>query len=180
MTSEPTQAFVWTWLAGASDPVVAGRLDTAGPIVTFTYGRSYLEREDRIALYLPELPLMRGPIPPRVGDVAGCIADAAPDAWGQRVILNSRLGRDALDTADLGLLTYLLDSGSDRIGALDFQTSASEYIPRTAGRSQSSPSPPSGSSMASLSPPRSITRCSAAARSAAPGQRRCCATASAA
>lgn len=28
------------------------------------------------------------------------------------------------DTGDLGLLTYLLESGSDRIGALDFQASA--------------------------------------------------------
>jgi HipA-like C-terminal domain len=40
--------------------------------------------------------------------------DAGPDAWGQRVILNHRVGRDAMDTADLGTLTYLLDSGSDR------------------------------------------------------------------
>jgi serine/threonine-protein kinase HipA len=135
MTSEvePQQAFVWVWLPGAADPVVAGRLDTAGEIVTFTYGRSYLEREDRVALYLPELPLGRGPISPLVGDVAGCIADAAPDAWGRRVILNRRVGRGALDTADLNLLTYLLESGSDRIGALDFQESATEYLARAAG-----------------------------------------------
>ncbi len=135
MTSEaePQQAFVWVWLPGAADPVVAGRLDTAGEIVTFTYGRSYLAREDRIAIYLPELPLGRGPISPLVGDVAGCIADAAPDAWGRRVILNRRVGRGALDTTDLNLLTYLLESGSDRIGALDFQASAAEYHVRTVG-----------------------------------------------
>jgi serine/threonine-protein kinase HipA len=135
MTSEleSQQAFVWVWLPGAADPVVAGRLDTVGEIVTFTYGRSYLAREDRIALYLPELPLVRGPISPLAGDVAGCIADAAPDAWGRRVILNRRVGRSALDTTDLHLLTYLLESGSDRIGALDFQASASEYAARLAG-----------------------------------------------
>jgi serine/threonine-protein kinase HipA len=133
MTSEPQQAFVWIWLPGAIDPVVAGRLDTAGEITTFTYGRSYLAREDGVALYLPELPLIRGPISPLVGEVAGCIADAAPDAWGQRVILNRRVGRNALDTSDLNLLTYLLESGSDRIGALDFQTSASAYLPRGTG-----------------------------------------------
>ena len=133
MTSEPQQAFVWVWLPGAADPVVAGRLDMAGRIITFTYGQSYLARRDRIALHLPELPLERGPISPLVGDVAGCIADAAPDAWGQRVILNSRVGRDAVDTTDLTLLTYLLESGSDRIGALDFQTSASEYVARSTG-----------------------------------------------
>ncbi|MGD0454388.1 MAG: type II toxin-antitoxin system HipA family toxin [Solirubrobacteraceae bacterium] len=130
MTSEPQQAFVWIWLPGAADPVVAGRLDGAGGLVTFTYGRSYLARENRIALYLPELPLRRGPISPAAADVAGCIADAAPDAWGRRVILNRRAGLGAVDTTDLSLLTYLLESGSDRIGALDFQTSASEYVAR--------------------------------------------------
>jgi serine/threonine-protein kinase HipA len=130
MTSEPRQAFVWTWLPGATEPVVAGRLDAAGDIVTFTYGRSYLERDHPLALYLPELPLRRGPISPLVGDIAGCIADASPDAWGRRVILNRILGRGALDTAELTSLTYLLESGSDRIGALDFQASASDYVAR--------------------------------------------------
>ncbi|HSZ69761.1 MAG TPA: HipA domain-containing protein [Solirubrobacteraceae bacterium] len=134
MPSEPRHAFVWVWLPGATDPVVAGRLDADGALVTFTYGQSYLAREERIALYLPELPLRRGPISPLVGEVAGCIADAAPDAWGRRVILNRVVGRGALDTTDLDLLTYLMESGSDRIGALDFQASASDYVPRgTAG-----------------------------------------------
>jgi serine/threonine-protein kinase HipA len=133
MTSEPQHAFVWVWLPGAPDPVVAGRLDLVGEIVTFTYGRSYLARDERIALYLSELPLRRGPISPLVGEVAGCIADAAPDAWGRRVILNRGVGRDALDTTELNLLTYLLESGSDRIGALDFQTSPSEYFARRTG-----------------------------------------------
>lgn len=133
MTSEPQRAFVWVWLPGAADPVVAGRLDIAGTVITFTYGQSYLARKDRIALHLPELPLGRGPIPPLIGDVAGCIADAAPDSWGQRVILNRRVGRNAVDTTDLNLLSYLLESGSDRIGALDFQTSASEYVARSTG-----------------------------------------------
>jgi hypothetical protein len=35
------------------------------------------------------------------------------------------------DTGDLGLLTYLLESGSDRIGALDFQASGTAYEART-------------------------------------------------
>jgi serine/threonine-protein kinase HipA len=130
MTSEPQEAFVWVWLPGEEDPVVAGRLDIAGATITFTYGRSYLAREGRIALYLPELPLGRGPISPLVGEVAGCIADSPPDSWGWRVILNRRVGRRAVDTTDPNLLTYLLESGSDRIGALDFQISASEYVTR--------------------------------------------------
>lgn len=136
MTSEPREAFVWVWLPGAKDPVVAGRLDAMGDVVAFTYGRSYLERDERIALYLPELPLQRGRIMPLVGTIAGCIADAGPDAWGQRVILNHRIGRGAEDTAELSPLTYLLDSGSDRIGALDFQASPTEYVPRSPGEAQ--------------------------------------------
>jgi serine/threonine-protein kinase HipA len=130
MISRPEQAFVWVWLKDATEPVVAGRLDAVGEILTFTYGQSYLARENRIALFLPELPLSPGPIPPRVGEVAGCIADAAPDAWGRRVIMNRRAGEQAVDTTDLEILTYLLESGSDRIGALDFQSSSSEYVAR--------------------------------------------------
>jgi len=132
-TSEPKEAFVWVWLPGATDPVVAGRLDVVGDLIAFTYGSSYLEREDRIALYLPELPLRRGRIVPLVGNIAGCVADAGPDAWGQRVILNHRVGRNAEDTGELSRLTYLLESGSNRIGALDVQASATKYVPRSRG-----------------------------------------------
>lgn len=62
------------------------------------------------------------------------IRDSAPDAWGRRVIINRKLGiRGAdTDTALLDELTYLLESGSDRIGALDFQRSATDYEPRYA------------------------------------------------
>lgn len=130
MTSEPRLVFVWVWLPLAAEPVVAGRLDPVGPIVNFTYGRTYLEREDAIPLFLPELPLESGQISPRVGELAGCIADAGPDAWGQRVILNRLTGRADTDPTELGPLTYLIESGSDRIGALDFQASATEYVPR--------------------------------------------------
>lgn len=131
MTSEPQQAFVWAWLPGTTDPVVAGRLDASGELLTFTYGQSYLARSEAIPLYLPELPLRRGPIAPLAGEVAGCIADAGPDAWGQRVILNRQVGGDAVDTAGLHRLTYLLESGSDRIGAFDFQGSSTEYVARS-------------------------------------------------
>jgi serine/threonine-protein kinase HipA len=134
MGAAPDAAFVWVWLPGATEPVVAGRLDAQGGVVTFTYGRSYLEREDAISLYLPELPLQSGVIQPLAGlRVAGCIDDAGPDSWGQRIILARHLGHldPASDTGDLTLLTYLLESGSDRIGALDFQRSATEYVART-------------------------------------------------
>jgi len=130
MTSEPDEAYVWVWLPHHDQPVVAGRLQPAGRVLTFTYGQSYLARDDAIPLYLPELPLGRGPIPPRVGTVAGCLADAGPDAWGVRVILARLVGDGAADVDQLSTLTYLLESGSDRIGALDFQVSPTTYVPR--------------------------------------------------
>lgn len=130
MTSEPTEVFVWVWLPGAAEPVVAGVLDAEHGIVTFTYARSYRERVDAIALYEPELPIGADPIAPLVGTVAGCIADAAPDAWGRRVIVARRLATGSHDPADPTLLAFLLESGSNRVGALDFQDSPSEYVPR--------------------------------------------------
>ncbi len=137
MTSEaaPTRAYVWVWLPGATEPVVAGVLEASGDIIYFNYGRSYLARPDAVPLYSPELPLQAGRLRPLGGlHVAGCVRDAAPDAWGQRVILHRLLGRVTRDTdpVELSLLTYLLESGSDRIGALDFQPSPDTYVPRSA------------------------------------------------
>lgn len=134
MTSEaPTTAFVWVWLPGRTDPIVAGRLDQDGEQLAFTYGQSYLEREEALRLSRFELPLKHGSQSP-LGNLgmAGCLRDASPDAWGRRVIMNKTLGQEGRDAdpAILSELTYLLESGSDRIGALDFQVSASEYIPR--------------------------------------------------
>ena len=129
----PEEAYVWIWLPGATAPVVAGRIARDGGRLIFNYGQSYLGRDDRIPIYEPELPLRGGPIPPGAGlGMAGCLRDAAPDAWGRRVILNRAFGRKGndVDTAALDELTYLLQSGSDRIGALDFQHSPSEYVPR--------------------------------------------------
>ena len=129
----PQHAFVWVWLPGASEPVVAGRLDVVGDQLAFTYGRSYLARTSAISLFTPELPLRAGrtlPSPDR--DTFGCIRDAAPDAWGQRVILSRLAGRLTADsdTGSLPMLTYLLEASSDRIGALDFQGGAEHYVPR--------------------------------------------------
>lgn len=51
------------------------------------------------------------------------------------MILNRVFGSKGVetDTADLGKLAYLLESGSDRIGTLDFQRSPTEYVPRERG-----------------------------------------------
>lgn len=134
MTSDAyEEAYVWIWLPGRTEPVVAGLLTRQGRQIVFNYGRSYLAREDRIAIYLPELPLEPGILPLLPGlDMPSCIRDASPDAWGRRVIINRKLGLkgDGAESVELDELTYLLDSGSDRIGALDFQTSPTAYKPR--------------------------------------------------
>lgn len=126
MTSELAEAYVWAWLPGRAVPVVAGRLTVDdGGVHRFVYGRSYRSRDGAQDLYLPELPLAgTGFIEPLPGlDVAGLFADAAPDAWGRRVVESRRPDADR----DAPLLTLLLESGSDRIGALDFQTSPEHY-----------------------------------------------------
>ncbi|TJV12512.1 MAG: type II toxin-antitoxin system HipA family toxin, partial [Mesorhizobium sp.] len=81
----------------------------------------------------PELPLKAGELPLLPGlTMPGCIRDAAPDAWGRRVILNRKFGvkGDEIARLDISELTFLLESGSDRIGALDFQFSPTNYEPR--------------------------------------------------
>ncbi len=129
----PDRVFVWTWLADREEPVVAGALDAVGERLHFVYGRSYLERPDAVPLFLPELPLVPGDQPPPAGlDLAGCLDDGAPDAWGRRVILRRLHAGDArdLDTTALPTITFLLESGTDRTGANDFQRSAESYVPR--------------------------------------------------
>lgn len=164
MTSEPApagrrQLYVWVWLSGAQEPVVAGVLTGSGgrfqgqEVLTYTCARSYRERADAISLFTPELPLRAGTFDPAApsqipGTIAptaqasnpfarnrrrsplpmhGCLRDAAPDAWGRRII-NLRLAGNP--KAELDELTYLEASGSNRIGALEFQDSATEYVAR--------------------------------------------------
>lgn len=60
-----------------------------------------------------------------------------PGGWrarrvGRRIIINRltrRKGKDA-QNVDFDELTFFLNSGSDRAGALDFQTSATDYVSR--------------------------------------------------
>jgi serine/threonine-protein kinase HipA len=139
MTSkaDATEAFVWMWLPGATEPVVAGRLDRDGARLLFTYGASYRRRKSAIPIYQPELPLQEGTINPINGlPMASCIRDGSPDAWGRRVIINRLTGKkpDVAGVPEISELAFLLQSGSDRIGALDFQASATEYVPRLAAQ----------------------------------------------
>lgn len=154
-TGELLRLYVWAWLPEQTEPVPAGVLTrtdrtlTGDSVITFTYGRSYRERPDAISLFQAELPLASGTFDPtrptavtgapgrtlvsrprRPLALHGCIRDASPDAWGRRVI-NLRSASDP--DRHLSELTYLRESGSDRIGALDFQDSAQTYEPRGDG-----------------------------------------------
>ncbi len=128
MTSE---SYVWVWPPDAEEPIPAGLARQEGRFVRFAYGERYRQRPDAIALFDSELPLDHSGFadPPDGLDIAGCLNDAGPDSWGQRAILNRLAGGDA-EFSDLNALTYLAEAGSDRIGALDFQPSPREYVPR--------------------------------------------------
>lgn len=132
------EAYVWIWLPNETEPVIAGKLEADDDKLRFNYGKSYLERindtsNPAISIYEEELPLKAGELSLLDGlNMPSCIRDGVPDAWGRRVIINKKLGGKGkdIDTAQLDELTYMLESGSDRNGALDFQQSATEYVPR--------------------------------------------------
>jgi serine/threonine-protein kinase HipA len=115
MTSE---AFVWIWLPETSEPTLCGKLQEEAGELQFFYGKNYLERSDAISLDIRELPLESGIYRPRVGEMHSVIRDAAPDAWGRRVLLY-RLVQNNITELD-----YLLNAGADRIGALAIQKSS--------------------------------------------------------
>lgn len=129
----PAAAYVWAWLPGSDTPIPAGVAFPAGKNLNFRYAPSYLDNPKAVGLYTPVLPLEQREFTP-VEDlrVPGPLRDSAPDAWGRRVILSrmtGKRGRNA-DVNDLSELAYLLNSGSNRLGAIDFQASPDEYIPR--------------------------------------------------
>ena len=89
---------------------------------SFAYGTRYIERPDAfeidpVSLSLMDKPRVRGVelFPVNQLTQFGGIRDAAPDAWGRRVIeAQRRAPANSLSEAD-----YLLGAGSDRVGALD-------------------------------------------------------------
>lgn len=133
MTSDG-RAYVWMFPEGGSEPVVAGAVfpSRTSRGMAFQYARSYVEAGG-VSLG-PDLPVQRAvAYPPIPGiDLPFTIRDAMPDNWGRQVI-NRQLGADLEDA--LPDLRYMLESGSDRSGALDFQASATEYVPRGGGGS---------------------------------------------
>lgn len=115
------------------DPVVAGRIWRSADQYFFNYGKSYLALDIAVPLNPYELPLQSGVIAPKSNlTIAGCLRDGSPDAWGRRVILN-RLANSAEYVAQIDEndeLLFMLNSGSNRTGALDFQHSATQHKPR--------------------------------------------------
>lgn len=121
------ELYVWTWLPGQTEPVVAGRVDQVGPLVTFTYSLKFRSRPDAISLYGPELPLRQGIQEPANGlTIAGALRDGSPDRWGRGVIERTR----GVAANSLSELEYMLSSSSNRFGALDFQVSPETYVAR--------------------------------------------------
>lgn len=119
--------FVFAHLGGNFVP--AGRLELVEQgsqllASSFAYGRRYLERAnalevDPVSLPLHERDAVRDRLLQPVNGLTffGGIRDAAPDAWGRRVI-ESRLRAPANSLPES---TYLLEAGSERTGALDIR-----------------------------------------------------------
>lgn len=122
------EAFIWIWLPNQSNPVVAGKLIYHANRYLFVYGKNYRERADAIALSPFELPLTNEVFEPAgMRIIASCLRDSLPDAWGRRLIDYQ------YPTLQKNELDYGLLSGSDRIGALDFQSSATVFNNRDLG-----------------------------------------------
>jgi serine/threonine-protein kinase HipA len=95
-------------------------------VSSFRYGTIYLDRPQAVEIDPVSLPIadraaVRGKeLRPIEGlTLFGGIRDAAPDAWGRRVI-ESRL---KAPPNSLPESTYLLEAGSQRVGALDIRCS---------------------------------------------------------
>jgi serine/threonine-protein kinase HipA len=114
-TSEGANCFVYLQLPGSLETVTCGRLTIAHGVGRFVYRRKYVDDPRAVELDKFELPIRAGTFETaRLKGVFGALRDAAPDAWGRRVIERQ------LKTSGLDELAYLLHSPEDRAGALSF------------------------------------------------------------
>ena len=127
-----TEAFVWFWLPGAKGPVVCGKVVaddiTPAGVHRFVCGRSYRDSAVAIALSPHDLPVTAEEQPTRRG-LHGIFRDAAPDAWGRRVLMYKLQMSAAQAEAELTEIDLLL-AGGQGVGALHFQTTAQTYQPK--------------------------------------------------
>ena len=129
MANTTKDLFVFANLDGQFVPAGQLQVDEEGSRLiasSFAYGLRYLDRSnaqevDPVALSLKSKSEIKGKrlIPPNGLEAFGGIRDAAPDSWGRRVI-EARL---KVPANSLPESTYLLEAGSDRIGALDIRSS---------------------------------------------------------
>ncbi len=114
------ECFVYIQLPGSLETVTCGRFAReqtrdGGAVGRFVYGRTYRERSDALAIDPVRLPVSAiVQETAKLNGVFGALRDAAPDAWGRRVIDR------VLDRRDLDEVDYLLQSAEDGAGALSF------------------------------------------------------------
>jgi serine/threonine-protein kinase HipA len=128
MTSRKLAVFAYLPDETAAVPTGLLTLEEEGATqkgAAFVYGLRYLERAnalelDPVSLSLQNKDAVRGvelhPVPGLA--LFGAIRDAAPDAWGRRVIE----ARRKVPLNSLPESEYLLAAGSNRVGALDVRT----------------------------------------------------------
>ncbi|MGR3592521.1 MAG: type II toxin-antitoxin system HipA family toxin [Limimaricola soesokkakensis] len=136
--SEAASAFVLTWLPGEIRPVPAGRLHGGTESRhDFGYLPDYLDRPNAIALG-PDLPLVQGMRALPGPGPAGTLRDALPGTWGRRVTRALQLDRPGADVGAnaVGDIAYGLLAGTDGIGALSFQASATSFETRIAPKAE--------------------------------------------
>src|SRR3984885_14461067 len=129
MTATELKLYVFTYLDTEWVPCGQLTLSEDGTKLspsTCAYGLRYLQRPgalevDPVALSLRDLGSVRGAalFPPNNLPLFGGIRDAAPDAWGRRVI-ESRL---KVPANSLPESAYLLPAGIQRVGAIDIRAS---------------------------------------------------------
>ncbi|WP_349618551.1 type II toxin-antitoxin system HipA family toxin [Azotobacter salinestris] len=126
MTSNKQTLLVHAYLPGASVPVPAGKLNlieaqTRVESCSFVYGLRYLSRRGSLEVDPVGLGFLQGQsvrgreLFPESLPLFGGIRDAAPDAWGRRVI-EAKLKVPANSLAES---VYLLEAGGNRVGALE-------------------------------------------------------------
>ena len=119
----PSEVVVFAHVAEehGADFVPAGSLEGANtPQPVFVYGKRYVQRPYAVEVDPVALPLKDEEGGAKRFVLAGLtefggIRDAAPDAWGRRVIENKL----KVAVNKLPEVAYLLEAGSDRVGALD-------------------------------------------------------------
>lgn len=129
MAGKEKELYVFAHLDDFWAPCGRLKLIENGPEVEaseFAYGIKYLERPnaveiDPVSLDLSDRAAIRGKtiFPANGLTIFGGIRDAAPDAWGRRVI-EAKLKAPANSLPES---TYLIHAGSERVGALDIRAS---------------------------------------------------------